>query len=182
MTGWVGWGSCFLVCWEVFYIFSAIVTRRALLYDKRWRKSSEKIRYFAICNILGTYFTIYLYIKMSELLHDKSNKMTCSLSEYSEPDPRHRCRHEETFGPYSYPLSAQRRLWSDWMDAQSDLRFRWVHRSFCLFCHASAQTVLMNTAIFSFSNTDKLCPIILNYALLKHLTCEDLFTVAHYLW
>ena len=42
--------------------------------------------------------------------------------------------------------------------------------------------VLMNTAIFSFSNTDKLCPIILSYALLKHLTCEHLFTVANYLW
>ena len=55
------------------------------------------------------------------------------------------------------------------MDAQSDLSLRWVHRSLCLFCHASAQMVLMNTAIFSFSNTDKLCPIILNYAVLKHL-------------
>ena len=66
------------------------------------------------------------------------------------------------------------------MDAQFDLSLRWVHRSFCLFCHALAQMVLMNTAIFSFSDTDKVCPIILNYALWKHLTCEDLFTVANY--
>ena len=79
-------------------------------------------------------------------------------------------------------MSALRRLWSDWMDAQSDLSLRWVHRLFCLFCHASAQMVLMNTAIFSFSNTDKLYPTILNYALLKHLTFEDLFTIANYLW
>ena len=27
----------------------------------------------------------------------------------------------------SYPLSAQRRLWSDWANAQADLRLRWVH-------------------------------------------------------
>ena len=27
----------------------------------------------------------------------------------------------------SYPLSAQRRLWSDWVDAQADLSLRWAH-------------------------------------------------------
>ena len=26
-----------------------------------------------------------------------------------------------------YPLSAQRRLWSDWADAQADLSLRWTH-------------------------------------------------------
>ena len=98
---------------------------------------------------------------MSELLHDKSNKMTCSPSEYSDK-PGHplslwsqsSLSAWRTLGPYSLPLSAQWRLWSDWMDAQSDMSLRWVHISFCLFCHASAQMVLMNTAIFSFSNTD----------------------------
>ena len=35
----------------------------------------------------------------------------------------------------SYPFSGQRRLWSDWADAQSDLSLRWAHRSFCWFCH-----------------------------------------------
>ena len=28
---------------------------------------------------------------------------------------------------FSYPLSAQRRLWSDWADAQADLNLRWAH-------------------------------------------------------
>ena len=32
--------------------------------------------------------------------------------------------------------SVQRRLWSDWVDA--DQRLRWVHMSFCWFCHAAA--------------------------------------------
>ena len=31
----------------------------------------------------------------------------------------------------SYPLSTQWRLWSDWADAQADLRLRWMYRSFC---------------------------------------------------
>ena len=34
---------------------------------------------------------------------------------------------------FSYPLSAQRRLWSDWADAQADLRLRWAHSHFVGF-------------------------------------------------
>ena len=30
----------------------------------------------------------------------------------------------------SYPLSAQRRLWSDWADAQADLSLPWAHSHF----------------------------------------------------
>ena len=30
----------------------------------------------------------------------------------------------------SYPLSAQRRLWSDWADAQAHLSLRWTHSHF----------------------------------------------------
>ena len=33
----------------------------------------------------------------------------------------------------SYPLSAQRRLWSDWADAQTDPSLRWVHTHFVGF-------------------------------------------------
>ena len=38
----------------------------------------------------------------------------------------------------SYPLSAQRRLWSDWADVQADLSLCWAYRLFCLFCHEAA--------------------------------------------
>ena len=38
-----------------------------------------------------------------------------------------------------YPLSTLRRLWSDWADAQADLRLCWAHISFCWFCHEAAQ-------------------------------------------
>ena len=33
----------------------------------------------------------------------------------------------------SYPLSAQRRLWSDWVDAQADLSLCWAHSHFADF-------------------------------------------------
>ena len=33
----------------------------------------------------------------------------------------------------SYPLSAQRRLWPDWADAEADLSLRWAHRHFVGF-------------------------------------------------
>ena len=39
----------------------------------------------------------------------------------------------------SHPLSAQRRLWSDWADAQTDLSLRWVHMPFCRLRHALGQ-------------------------------------------
>ena len=40
---------------------------------------------------------------------------------------------------FSYPLSTQWRLWSDWVDAQADLSLRLVHMPFCWFCHEAAQ-------------------------------------------
>ena len=33
----------------------------------------------------------------------------------------------------SYSLSAQRRIWSDWADAQADLSLRWAHSHFVVF-------------------------------------------------
>ena len=39
----------------------------------------------------------------------------------------------------SYTLSAQRRLWSDWVGALADLSLRWAQKSFCWFCPLVAQ-------------------------------------------
>ena len=38
----------------------------------------------------------------------------------------------------SYALSAQRRFWSVWVDAQADLSLHLAHMPFCWFCHAGA--------------------------------------------
>ena len=43
----------------------------------------------------------------------------------------------------SYPLSTQQRLWSDWADAQADLRLRWAHMPFCWFCDEAAHFLMI---------------------------------------
>ena len=44
----------------------------------------------------------------------------------------------------SYPLSAQRKLCSDWADAHADMSSL-VAESFCWFCHVAAQITLIST-------------------------------------
>ena len=48
----------------------------------------------------------------------------------------------------SYPLNAQRRLWSDWEDAEADPSLRWAHRSFCWFYHEAARLFQGNYRTF----------------------------------
>ena len=43
-----------------------------------------------------------------------------------------RCPQEQSLGP-CYPLSAQRRLWSDWVDVQADLSLSWCISHFVGF-------------------------------------------------
>ena len=76
---------------------------------------------------------------------DKTNKMACAPSKDSD-QPGHLPSLIRVFTVrvkkawvLSYPLSAQRRLWSDWADAQADLSLRWAHMPFCWFCHEVAQ-------------------------------------------
>ena len=51
----------------------------------------------------------------------------------------------------SYPLSAQRRLWSDWANAQADLSSLGAH-SLCWFCHVAAQIFLEKCGVVKFCN------------------------------
>ena len=45
----------------------------------------------------------------------------------------------------SYPLSAQRRPWSDWADAQADLSLRWAHSHFVGFAKIKHQNHRVRT-------------------------------------
>ena len=79
--------------------------------------------------------------------HDKTNKMTVAPSEDSDK-PGHLPSLSWVFTVHmkkpwvlSYPLSAQWRLWSDWVDTQADLSLCWAHMSFCRFCHAAAHLI-----------------------------------------
>ena len=68
--------------------------------------------------------------------HDKTNKMTCAPGKDSD-QPGHLPNLIRVFAVrmkkawvLSYPLSAQRRLKSDWVDAQAGLSLHWVHGHF----------------------------------------------------
>ena len=73
--------------------------------------------------------------------HDKTNKMICAPSENSD-QPGHppslirviavRVKTPSVLN-YMYPLSAKRKLSSDWADAQADLSLRLAHRIFVDF-------------------------------------------------
>ena len=77
---------------------------------------------------------LYIY----EPQHDKTNKI--SVHPVSSDQPGHLPSLIRVFAvrmkrPWvlSYPLSAQRRLWSDWADAEADLSLRWAHTHFVGF-------------------------------------------------
>ena len=101
---------------------------------------SVQIRYNAIRNGLWSGFNMKIDPRL-----DKTNKMICAPSEDSD-QPGHppslirvsAVRLKQNW-VLSYPLSAQRRLWSDWADAQADLSLRWAQKSFYWVCHEVAQ-------------------------------------------
>ena len=91
-----------------------------------------------------------------------TNKMACTPSEDSDQPGHPPClirvfavRMKKAW-VLSYPLSAQQRLWSDWVDAQADLSLCWAHRSFCWFCHEAAQ-ILSITMYFHFTHNYQIC-------------------------
>ena len=76
--------------------------------------------------------------------YDKTNKVACAPSEDSDQPGRppslirvFAVRMKKAW-VLSYPLSTQRRIWSDWADAQADLSLRWAHMSLCWFYHEVA--------------------------------------------
>ena len=98
----------------------------------------------ANCPFLVNSFNSY------EPRHDKTNKMALVPSEASAPPSLIRvfAVHLKKAWVLSYPLSAQRRLWSDWADAQTLIRLGgwpgWSEsslgaHSFRWFCHVVPQ-------------------------------------------
>ena len=80
-------------------------------------------------------------VKLSELFeppHDKTNKMTVrpaktQISLGIRPVWSVFAVRMKKAWVLSYPLSTQRRLWSDWADAQADLSLCWMHSHFIGF-------------------------------------------------
>ena len=126
----------------------------------------------------GTCINIRLYSNILEPPDDKTNKMACAPSENSD-QPGHPPSLTRVFAVcmkkawvLSYPLSTQRRLWSDWADAQADLSLRWVHSHFVgfvmrwlIFVMVFQLNVLLTTnfSSLSFCQTDCIPPAIASY-------------------
>ena len=81
---------------------------------------------------------IWSLSKRYEPPHDKTNKMTMHpvktrISLGIRPAwSVYAVRMKKTW-VLSYPMSAQQRLWSDWVDAQADLSLHWAHSHFVGF-------------------------------------------------
>ena len=60
-------------------------------------------------------------------------------------------RPMDSLGP-KLSSCGQRRLWSNWADAQADPSLHWAHMPFCWFCHVAAQLLWASVII----NTQKL--------------------------
>ena len=108
--------------------------------------------YQCVCKILSKYskrfkISSYGHFSQTEQPHDKTNKVACAPSEASDQTGHPPSLigvftvHMKKAWILSYPLSAQRRLWSDWADAQADLSFCWAHMPLCWFCHEVAQLI-----------------------------------------
>ena len=76
--------------------------------------------------------------KIYEPRHDKTNKMSVrpaktQISQGIRPVWSVFAVRMKKAWVHNYPLSPQRRLWSDWADAQADLSLRWMHTHFVGF-------------------------------------------------
>ena len=114
-----------------------------LLFFWLWRQDDGSRSFWSrlcvcYCGLLNFFWTVRENNK-TEPPHDETNKMACAPSEDSD-QPGHPPSRISVFAVHmkkawvlSYPLSAQRRLWSDWADAQADLSLRWAHSHFVSF-------------------------------------------------
>ena len=134
-----------------------------------WTNSVDTDQTTAPIGAVWSGSTLFAIPSTSEPPHDNTNKMACAPSEDSD-QPGHPpslirafavCMKKAWF--LSYPLSAQRRLWSDWADAQADLSLRWAHSHFGGFVMRRLKMFLDTllygkTTHFKFKNNFSECP------------------------
>ena len=121
---------------------------------------------FAAHNIMKTRFNMFKKAGCFPR-HDKTNKMSVrpaktQISLGIRPVWSVFAVRMKKSWVLSYPLSAQRRLWLDWADAQADLSLRWARSHFVAF--------VMSRLIFCSLPSACVPMAINNYLALK--TCE----------
>ena len=94
--------------------------------------------------------------RVNEPPYDKTNKMACAPNEDSD-QPEHPPSLIRVFAVcmkkawvLSYPLSAQRRHWTDWADTQTDLSLCWAHSHFVGFVMRRLKCLSHVTVFFFF--------------------------------
>ena len=102
----------------------------------------------------------------------ENKQSECASSEDSDPPSLIRVFAVRMKKPsvLSYPLSAQRRLWSNWANAQADLTLRWAHSHFLvLSCCGSFRlgTYLEMSSInrIAFNNACRWCELTLKLSI-----------------
>ena len=118
----------------LFSIYHAFQVFQSLLETCDYKGCKTACQY---CKLCASIIFIFLALKMHnpifkkltfESTRDKTNKMAYAPSEDSDQAVR-----MKKAWVLSYPLSAQRRLWSDWADAQADLSLRCAQHHFVGF-------------------------------------------------
>ena len=122
---------------------------RVIDMSKRCRRNGKQCRYLNWVYTIDPYGQNLRISKLSHLM-TKPNKVACAPSKDSdEPGhppsliwrvfavrmKKHSLAKKASFSGWvlSYLLSTQRRVWSDWADAQADLSLCWVHSYFVGF-------------------------------------------------
>ena len=138
-----------------FYIrYTSFFMKTESTYYPKWFTVREKYWYCDESHMLpregSALWAVCMWIKQHfSRLMTKTNKLACAPSEDSD-QPGHPPSLIRVFAVrmkkscvLSYPMSAQRRLWSVSANAQADLSLCWAHRSFCWFCHEAAHLLLL---------------------------------------
>ena len=105
---------------------------------KKKKNKSMKIE-IKICSINCAVYEVQSCNTRNEPPHDKTNELT--VRPVWSDQIWSAVRSVGSSGP-TVSSCGQRRLCSDWADAQADLSLRCPHMPFCWFCHEAAQMSL----------------------------------------
>ena len=134
---WGSWSNPLLVPiwhWQADYSRDGPQMGKRIPCRRWWNNNS--------CNVLKTYFLPFIWIEMNRLMIKQTKWPLRPAKTLPSLIRVFAMRSLGSSGP-KLSSCGQRRLWSDWADAQADLNLRWAYMPFCWFCHEAAQIVLI---------------------------------------
>ena len=162
--------------WPALSSLSEVITMLDRIYIDLWVCDAKPHSFFLVpCRLsknmgvaqiltMGSnalYFIVFAFVHLYTIwaATRQNQQSDCAPSEDSD-QPGHPPSLTRVFAVrmkkawvFSYSLSSQRRLWSEWADAQADLSLRpgWSEsslgaRSLCWFCHVAAHLIVNGNA------------------------------------